>query len=307
MNKQNSKTITVGIPCYNEELTIKKVIDDFKKELPQAEILVVDNNSSDETALIAQKAGAKVVVEKRQGKGFAVQKIFNECKSDVLILTDGDDTYPANEVKNIIEPILNEEAEMVVGNRLNKKNPNSFSMSHWLGNIFLTGCFNFIFCQKLKDMESGFRAIDKKFVDSSALLAGGFGIEPELTIQAIEKGMRIREIPISLGVRPRGSESKLNTIKDGTIVLYTVVSLFRDYKPLQFFFWIALFFMIAGILLGWRSLDGYFETGILDRIPTLIIACFCAMFGFISGIAGLILSSIKRHHEELLIILNRRK
>lgn len=307
MKELGNKKIVVAIPCYNEEATIEKVILDFKGQLPNAGIIVVDNNSSDETSEKAQKAGAKVFLEKRQGKGFAVQKIFNICNCDILILVDGDDTYLAEEVHNLINPILKKEAEMVVGNRLNKKNPNSFSLSHWLGNIFLTGCFNLFFCQNLKDIESGFRAIDKKFINSSALLAGGFGIEPELTIQAIEKDIRIKEVPISLGIRPKGSDSKLNTIKDGAIVLYTIISLFRDYKPLQFFFWISIFFAVGGILLGWRSLDGYFETGILDKIPTLIVSCFCMLFSFISIIAGLILSSIKRRHEELLIILNRKK
>ncbi len=306
-NNYSSKKITVAIPCYNEETTIEKVIADFKNELPEAEILVVDNNSSDATSQKAQEAGARVISEKRQGKGFAVQKAFNVCDCDILVLVDGDDTYLAEEVHKLLEPILKDEAGMAVGNRLNKKNPSKFSMSHWLGNIILTGIMNFLFKQKLKDMESGFRAIERKFINSSALLAGGFGIEPELTIQAVENAIKIKEVPITVKPRPDGSRSKLNTFRDGTVVLYTMVSLFRDYKPLHFFFWIALLFLISGALLGWRSLGGYFETGILGRIPTLIVACFCILFSFISGIAGLILSSIKRRHEELLVILNRNK
>jgi glycosyltransferase involved in cell wall biosynthesis len=300
------KKITVGIPCYNEELTIKKVIEDFKRELPEAQIFVIDNNSKDKTVEITKSAGAEVFSEKKQGKGFAVQKLFEIFEGDILVLVDGDDTYPAESVKSLLEPIINEEAEMTVGNRIHKQNLKNFSQSHWLGNKFLTRSLNFLFHTKLKDMESGFRAMDKKFVETSALLAGGFGIEPEITIQALEKGMRIREFPIYVKPREKGSNSKLNAIRDGTIVLYTVVSLFRDYKPLQFFSLITLIFLVMGLGLGWYSIVDYFKTGIIYHIPALFISGFFAVASFISFIAGLILSSIKRRHDELLVILRRK-
>lgn len=300
-----NKKITVAIPCHNEESTIGKVISDFQRELPGAQILVVDNNSNDKTALVAKEFGVEVIGEKRQGKGFAVQKIFDEFDGDVLILVDGDDTYSAKDVQKLLMPILNDEADMVVGNRIHAKNEKVFTGSHWLGNKFLTKALNFLFGTKLFDMESGFRAIDKKFVNSSALLAGGFGIEPELTIQALEKGMRIKEVPIALFPRKKGSQSKLNATKDGTIVLYTIISLFRDYKPLHFFSWLSfLSFILAGAL-GWRGIRDYLDTGILSRMPTLLVAVFFTISGLINFVSGLILSSIKRRHDELLVIMRR--
>lgn len=301
------KKIIIGIPCFNEELSIAKVVNDFKRELPEAHILVVDNNSRDNTAQVAIDAGAEVISEKRQGKGFAVQKIFDVFDGDILVLVDGDDTYQALDISKIIQPILKGEAEMVVGNRIHDNNTKIFSKSHWFGNKFLTKSLNLLFGTKLNDMESGFRAIDKDFVYSSALLAGGFGIEPELTIQALEKGCRIKEVQISLRERSENSQSKLNTVRDGTIVLYTIISLFRDYKPLQFFAILSFGSFILAICLGWYSTRDYINTGIVSRIPSLIVTVFFAISGLINFIAGLILSSIKRKHDELLVILKRRK
>jgi glycosyltransferase involved in cell wall biosynthesis len=301
------KKIIIAIPCYNEEMTISKVVADFKRELPSAEFLVVDNNSRDKTAERAKAAGAVVVSEKKQGKGFAVQRIFDEFGGDILVLVDGDDTYAAEDVHKLIAPVINDEAEMVVGNRIHDSNSKSFKTSHWFGNKFLTTSLNFLFRTKLEDMESGFRAIDRKFVESSALLAGGFGIEPELTIQALERGYHIKEVPVSLYSRKKGSNSKLNAVRDGTIVLYTIVSLFRDYKPLQFFSSATCITLIFGIWLGWYSVHSYFATGIVSRIPSLIVAVFLIMASLLSFIAGLILSSIKRRHDELLVIIRRKK
>jgi glycosyltransferase involved in cell wall biosynthesis len=299
--------IIIGIPCHNEEKTIAKVVSDFKKELPEAAIWVVDNNSSDQTAAEALRAGALVFSEKKKGKGFAVQRLFEEFEGDILVLVDGDDTYPVEAVSRIITPILEEEAEMVVGNRIHRDNSQNFSGSHWLGNQFLTQSLNLLFGSHLKDMESGLRALSKKFVDSSALLAGGFGIEPEISIQALEKGMRIKEVPILVEKRKAGSVSKLNTFRDGTIVLYTVLSLFRDYKPLQFFSWLAGMLFLSGIGLGYYSTREYFSTGIVEHIPALVVAGFFLLASFVSFIAGLILSSIKRRHDELVVLLNRHK
>jgi glycosyltransferase involved in cell wall biosynthesis len=299
------KSILVAIPCFNEETTIEKVVKDFLRELPQAKVLVVDNNSRDRTAEIAEQAGAEVITEKKQGKGFAVQKIFDESKADIVLLVDGDDTYPAGEAMKLIDPILKGEAEMVVGDRIHGENAKHFSKSHWLGNKFLTQALNFLFGTKLNDMESGYRSIDKKFVESSALLAGGFGIEPELTIQAVEKGFRIKEIPIFVKPREKSSHSKLNAVQDGTIVIYTIISLFRDYKPLHFFGLLSALSLIAALGLGWYSVRDYVHTGIVNHIPALIVAGLFAISGLINFIAGLILSSIKRRHEELLIILRR--
>lgn len=301
----NSIKTVIAIPCYNEEKTIKKVIRDFQKELPEASILVVDNNSSDNTYEVAREAGARVFFEKKQGKGFAVQKIFNEFEGDVLVLVDGDDTYCARDVHKLIKSVEDGSADMVVGDRIHIDNTKAFSSSHWWGNKFLTKSLNVCFGTRFRDMESGFRVMNREFVQSTALLAGGFGIEPELMIQAIERGCIIKEEAISLVPRQDGSDSKLNTVKDGTIVLYTVLSLFRDYKPLYFFTFGAVVLFIMSIIIGFVSLDGYFETGIVSRIPSLVVAGFLMIASFVSFIAGLILSSIKRRHDELVVILNR--
>ena len=305
LNAMKQSDIVVAIPCYNEEKTIAKVISDFRKELPDARIVVVDNNSSDNTGAVAREAGATVFFEKKQGKGFAVQRIFDEFDGEILVLVDGDDTYMAKDVHKIVKPIMEGKADMVVGDRIHADNTNAFSNSHWWGNKFLTKSLNLFFGTNFHDMESGLRAMHKNFVYESTLLAGGFGIEPELTIQAIEKSIVIKEVPISLSPRKEDSESKLNTVRDGTIVLYTVLSLFRDYKPLHFFSFFALFLLILSIVLGIFALDGYFETGIVSRIPSLVVAGFLMIASFISFISGLILSSIKRRHDEQVVLLRR--
>ena len=302
-----NEKIVIGIPCYNEEKTIKKVIKDFQKKMPKSDIIVVDNNSSDGTFEIAKKAGARVFFEKKQGKGFAVQKIFNEFNGDILVLIDGDDTYSVDDAHKLIKPIIEGVADMVVGDRIHIDNTKVFSSSHWWGNKFLTTALNICFATKFKDMESGLRAMNKNFVQSTAILAGGFGIEPEIMIQAIEKGCVIKEVPISLVPRSDGSDSKLNTVKDGTIVLYTVLSLFRDYKPLHFFLILAVILVLLSFILGWYSLEGYFETGIVSHIPSLVVAGFLISASFTSFIAGIILSSIKRRHDELVVLMNRMK
>ncbi|PID52661.1 MAG: glycosyl transferase [Candidatus Moraniibacteriota bacterium] len=303
------KKIVVVIPCYNEEKTIKKVIRDFQKELPEARILVVDNNSFDNTSARARKAGAEVITEKRQGKGFAIQRSLEEFREEIFVMVDGDDTYHAYDVHELIELVVKDKADMSVGDRMHKGNRDrgAFSISHWYGNVFLTGMLNLFFRTGLNDMQSGLRVMNKRFVNSTALLAGGFAIEPELTIQAVEKGMIIKEVPIDLDARPSGSHSKISAVRDGTIALYTLISLFRDYKPLQFFTTLAVTCFVTGGVFGWYGIDGYFETGRVDHFPSLIVSGFFIISGLVSFIAGLILSSIKRRHDELVVLLNRIK
>ncbi len=302
----NEKIIVV-IPCYNEEKTIEKVVRDFKKELPHARILVVDNNSTDKTQIKARKAGAEVVFEKKQGKGHAVQRSLEEFREDIFVLVDGDDTYRAIDVHILIDLIVKDIADMAVGNRMVTTNRTAFSTSHWFGNKFLNAVLNMFFRTRFNDMQSGLRVMNKRFMNSTALLAGGFSIEPELTIQAVEKGMVVKEVSIALAPRPKGSHSKINAVRDGTIALYTLVSLFRDYKPLQFFTFLAGACFLSGAVLGWVGTAEYFATGLVTRIPSLIVSGFLFIAGLISGISGLILSSIKRRHDELVVLLNRIK
>jgi len=301
------KKIVVGIPCYNEELSIRKVIEDFKRELPEAQIFVIDNNSKDKTAEIARNAGAQVFSEKKQGKGFAVQKLFRVFDGDILVLVDGDDTYPAESVKNLLEPVINEEAEMVVGNRIHKKNMKNFSRSHWLGNKFFIKILNVLFGGdiKIKDAFSGYRVFSRDFVNSVILLSKGFEIESELSIQAIENRLKIKEIDISYRLRVNGSSSKIKTIRDGVNILYVIISLFRDYKPLIFFFSISFVFLFFSILLGWYGVKDYFKTGMVYHFPSLFVSGFFAIASFVSFIAGLILSSIKRRYDEIISILKK--
>jgi len=300
------KKIVVVIPCFNEELTVAKVIEDFRGQLPDARIVVIDNNSTDRTREKAQEAQAEVFFEKKQGKGFAVQRAFDVFNEDVMVLVDGDDTYSAQDVGKLLQPVLNEEADMAVGNRIHNDNFTAFSKKHFWGNKFLTKTLNLLYGTKLKDMQSGLRVMNKKFIGSTALLAGGFSIEPELTIQAIEKGFVIRELPISLQPRKNGSHSKINAMRDGTIALYTLLSLFRDYKPLHFFTSLAMIMSALGVMMGIYSLEGYPQTGFVYHMPTLVVACFLVLAGFVSFVAGLILSSVKRRHDELLVILGRK-
>lgn len=297
--------IIVVIPCYNEEKTIQKVVRDFIKELPGARILVVDNNSTDNTGLKAKKAGAEVVFEKKQGKGHAVQRSLEEFQEDIFVLVDGDNTYRAQDVHTLIDLITEDKSDMAVGDRMHAVNRDAFSTSHWYGNKFLNTALNLFFRTHFNDMQSGLRVMNKRFMNSTALLAGGFSIEPELTIQAVEKGMIVKESPISLHIRPVGSHSKINAVRDGTIALYTLVSLFRDYKPLQFFTTMAGTCFAIGVVLGWIGTAEYFDTGIVTRVPSLVVSGFFFIGGLISGIAGLILSSIKRRHDELVVLLNR--
>ena len=303
MNKKPD--IVVVIPCYNEEKTIEQVIKDFKRELPNSRIMVVDNNSFDSTSEIAKKSGAEVVFEKKQGKGFAIQTAFRVFDGDIFVLVDGDDTYNAKDVHKLLDCVMNENIDMAVGNRMHKGNMNAFSKRHWYGNKFLTGVLNVLFRVHIQDMQSGLRVMNKEYVDTTALLIGGFAIEPELTIQAIEKNMFIKELPIDLGKRPKGSHSKINAVRDGTIALYTLLSLFRDYQPLQFFTFVSVVLMLLSVGLGVFSLDGYFETGMISRVPSLVVAGFLMIASIISFISGLILSSIKRRHDELVVFLRR--
>jgi glycosyltransferase involved in cell wall biosynthesis len=297
IEKKESR-ILIGVPCLNEEKTISKVILDFKEEFPGARILVIDNDSKDQTAIKAKEAGAEVIFEKKQGKGYAVQKIFDNFNEDILVLVDGDGTYNPRDTKKLIE-LLGEGADMAVGNRVHFSNMQNFKFGHWLGNKFLTGIVNLLFGTRLQDIESGLRVVNKKYVQSSALLAGGFGIEPELTIQALEKNFVIREIPITFKNRPLGSSSKLSALKDGMVVVYTILSLFRDNRPLQFFILISVLFLLVSVFFGRLA------TNNAEFTYTFFFGIFI-LLSFVSFIAGLILSSLKRKHEELIVLLRRK-
>lgn len=267
------KKIAILIPCYNEVVTIGKVVSDFKRELPEAEVIVYDNNSSDGTDEAARNAGATVYYERRQGKGNVVRSMFRNIDADCYVLVDGDDTYPASAVKELIKPVINNGADMVVGDRLSTtyftENKRAF---HNFGNKLVKNLINRLFKGSVNDIMTGYRVFSKTFVKSFPVVSKGFEIETEMTIHALDKNMYIVEVPIEYKDRPEGSVSKLNTVQDGMKVMRTIAKLFRDYKPLVFFSIISALVFLFGFAFFVVVLVEYFETGLVTKIPTLIVS-----------------------------------
>ena len=291
--------VAVMIPCYNEELTIRKVIDDIRAALPDADIYVYDNNSKDKTSEIARAAGAIVRFEKRQGKGYVLQRMFREIDADVYLMIDGDCTYPANEAQKLIDPVLSEGADMVIGSRLMSASNSEFRRLNRFGNQFFLGTINYIFKVELTDILSGYRAFNRKFIKNVMLFAGGFDTETEMTIKALARGYQIVEVPVDLTNRPAGSSSQIRIVRDGSLILKMIFSLFRDYKPLTFFGGIGLAMMIVGLVLGAFIVYEFFETGLVLRFPTAILATGLELAGMLSITVGLVLHTIARRSLEI--------
>lgn len=285
--------IAVLIPCYNESKTIAKVIGDWKQTLPEATIYVYDNNSSDETDIIAKDAGAVVRYEYQQGKGNVIRKMFKEIDADCYVLVDGDDTYPADAAPEMVEKVLKHNADMVVGDRLSStyftENKRPF---HNMGNSVTRAFINGIFKTDIKDIMTGLRAFSYQFVKTFPVLSKGFEIETEMTIHAIDKNMQIENVVIEYRDRPSGSESKLNTIPDGIKVLKTIFNLFKNYKPLMFFGDIAVILLLLAIGFFIPVLREYLSTGLVERFPTLIVCGLVAIIGILCLFAGLILETL---------------
>jgi glycosyltransferase involved in cell wall biosynthesis len=290
--------VAILIPCYNEERTVGGVVKEFQSQLPSASIYVFDNNSSDQTVERAREAGAAVFHENRQGKGFVVQSMFRQVEADVYIMVDGDGTYPATAVHDLLSPILNREADMVVGSRLHPESRSEFKQLNALGNRLVLSLLNTIFGVKLTDILSGYRSFNRNFVKSLPLFGGGFEIETELTIKAIERGFRIVEIPINLTHRPSGSHSKIKFFRDGTIILNTLLALFRDYKPLTFFGSAGLLFLAVALAPGLIVLLDVVRNSRLKTLPLAVLAVVLAGCGMLSITVGLILHSIARRAQE---------
>jgi glycosyltransferase involved in cell wall biosynthesis len=290
--------VAVLIPCYNEELTIASVIEEFRRELPDADLYVFDNNSTDRTAEIAEHAGATVMTERRQGKGYVVQSMFQRVDADVYIMVDGDGTYPAASVGALLAPMLAGEADMVVGTRLHTTSQSQFrALNRWGNGMFLT-VLNSIFNVRLTDILSGYRVFSRDFVRNVPLFGGGFEIETELTIKALERGYRIVEVPVDLGVRPEGSHSKIRVMRDGIIILNTILALFRDYKPLTFFGALGLVFIGLGLVPGLVVVVEFLRTGYILRIPSAVLAVGLVLTGMLLIMVGLILHTIVRRFQE---------
>lgn len=291
--------IGIVIPCFDEEKTISKVIRDFKAQLPEADIVIVDNNSTDGTVAFAKKENVKVLFENKQGKGNVLRKAFNELDYDIYVVVDADDTYPAEEVHKLIQAVEEEKVDMVVGTRLDNFKKESKVFLHNIGNAFFVRLINFVFHSKIKDVFSGYRAFSREFVKNTPLLSPGFEIESEITIQALEMGYKIKEIPINYRKRPEGSLSKLRTFKDGWKILLAIFSIFRDYRPMAFFSFLATFFILLGIGFGIIVIIDYVQKGIVTRVPFAILTALLIIVGCICFIGGFIVSAINRRFSEL--------
>jgi glycosyltransferase involved in cell wall biosynthesis len=301
--------VAVLIPCYNEALTIGKVVSDFRRELPDAAIYVYDNNSRDNTAEIALAAGATVVKERRQGKGYVIQAMFRDVDADAYVMVDGDDTYPADRVRELLAPVLAGEADLVVGNRLVEFEKGSYRGLHVFGNHLVVKSINFIFKAQLHDVMSGYRAFGRRLVDSVPAISRGFEVETELTLQTLYRNLLIVEVPIHYGTRPEGSFSKLSTFRDGAKVLLKIVDIFKAYRPLLFFSVIGLFLALLGLAFGSFPIRDFLATGKVARFPTAILAAALEIMALVAITCGIVLDSINHHFRELstLVLQGRRQ
>lgn len=300
----NKKKIAVLIPCYNESKTIAKVVKDYQEALPDAEIYVYDNNSTDDTAAIARQAGAIVRYEYKQGKGNVIRSMFRQIDADCYLMIDGDDTYPSEYARGMCELILDGKADMVVGDRLSStyfsENKRPF---HNAGNRFVRFLINILFNNQVKDIMTGYRAFDREFVKGFPILSNGFEIETEMTIHAVDKNYRVVEVPVAYRDRPEGSESKLNTFSDGMKVLTTIGILFREYKPALFFNIFAVISLLISFILGIPVLVEFFQTGIVPKIPSLIVAAILLSISILLWITGIILQVTTKKHKQLYELL----
>ena len=286
--------VAVLIPCYNESKTIEKVVTDFRRVLPDAVIYVYDNNSTDGTAEIAARAGAVVRRERMQGKGNVIRRMFREIDADCYVMADGDDTYPAENSPELVRLVLEEQADMVVGDRLSStyftENKRPF---HNLGNSLVRGSINRLFKSEIKDIMTGYRAFSYAFVKTYPVLSKGFEIETDMTIHAINRNMLVRNVVIDYRDRPDGSVSKLNTYSDGAKVLMTIARLFKNYKPFAFFGMISLLLAVVSVLFMVPVLLEYAKTGLVPRFPTLIVCGITLLASLLLFVSGLILSTLQ--------------
>ncbi len=296
MANQNRPDVAVLIPCYNEEPTIAKVVDDFRATLPNAPIYVYDNNSKDNTAKIAAEHGAIVVPEPRQGKGNVVRQMFRDINASCYLLVDGDDTYPAEAAAELCDPILNGTADMTVGDRLSngtygKENKRAF---HGFGNNLVRFMIKWIYGYSFDDVMTGYRAFSRNFVKTFPVLSEGFQIETELSIHAVDHRMRIVDVPIVYRDRPEGSESKLDTFSDGFKVITMIGSLFKNYRPMKFFGLVSALLLVIGLILGIPVIVEFLNTGLVPRLPTALLATAFVFLASLSLVCGLILDTVAK-------------
>lgn len=300
-----SHRIAVLLPCYNEALTIAKVIGDFQRHLPDAKIIVFDNNSTDGTSQIARENGADVVHVPRQGKGNVVIKMLERVDADYLILADGDDTYSAEDAKQLLEPILKGKADMAVGTRFFSFEEQSFRSLHMLGNRLVRKLINTIYSTRLTDIMSGYRAFTAELARNLPLTSVGFEIETEMTLQTLYYGYVIEEVPIHYGERPEGSTSKLRTFHDGFRVLWTIFNTFRSAKPLTFFGLLAIALALLSVVAALPAIIQFGSEGVVKSWPLLSVSVGLGVISFTSAVLGILLHTLNVRFKEMAMLIRK--
>jgi glycosyltransferase involved in cell wall biosynthesis len=293
--------IDVLVPCFNEEAAISKVVKDFRAALPAATVFVFDNNSTDKTAEIARAAGAEVFEEKHRGKGFVVRRMFADVDADIYVLVDGDATYDAPSVRRMIGRLIDGQLDMVVGTRVDHGKV-AYRTGHRAGNRILSGFVAWVFGPSFNDMLSGYRVFSRRFVKSFPVLSGGFEIETELTVHALELGLPVEEIETPYYARPEGSSSKLSTWRDGFRILLTIANLYRAERPLPFFSVLGLIAGLVSIGLAVPIVITFLETGLVPRLPTAVLATGLMLLAFLCGAVGLVLDTVTRGRREMKLL-----
>lgn len=299
MTAPSSKRIVMLIPCLNEEVAIGKVIDDFRQSIPEAEIIVFDNNSTDRTAEIAREKGVQVIFEPNPGKGNVVASMFRKIKADYYMMVDGDDTYAASHARQLLQPVLDGEADMVVATRLGEYTNESFRPLHVFGNNLVKTLVNWVFHTDLKDIMSGYRAFNREVVEVVPILSGGFEVETEMTLRTLESGLRIAECVVPYKERPVGSVSKLNTFRDGYKVLAKIVTIAKAYKPFTFFGGIGLVLGFIGMLFGLEVIVDYMSDNYVQKVPTAVLSVAFMLLSFGTIGIGIILNTLNYRHREM--------
>jgi glycosyltransferase involved in cell wall biosynthesis len=295
--------VAVVVPCHNEAATVGKVVRDFRAALPQATVLVVDNASTDDTAEVARRAGARVVREPRAGKGFALLAGFREARgADYFVMVDGDDTYPAQDVEKLLEAAQGG-ADMVVGTRLAGAEQGAFRAGHSLGNQLFNLLVRLLFGVRTRDLFSGYRVLSRRFLETTPLIARGFEVEAELSLQAVVQRYRTAEVPIHYRARPEESPSKLHTYRDGYRILMAILMFFRDYRPLNFFGLLALVLLVLSLACGGVVVAEFLETGQVLRLPLAVLSAALFILSALSLTCGVLLSSINRRSAEIAALI----
>lgn len=302
--KESSPKVVVLIPCYNEEAAIGKVVSDFRKQLPDADIYVYDNNSTDNTVKIAAEAGAIVRHERRQGKGNVIRSMFRDIEADCYIMVDGDDTYPAEAAVQLKDMVLEQSIDMAIGDRLSStyfvENKRPF---HNLGNRLVRFLINWLFKSNVRDIMTGYRAFSRQFVKNFPVLSKQFEVETEMTIHALSRNFLMKEIPVEYRDRPEGGVSKLNTFRDGYKVLLTIFRLFRDNKPMLFFSALSVIMLLLALAMFIPVLTVYLDTSLVPRIPTVVLCSSLVICSIVSFACGLILECQEKKHAQVLELL----